>query len=337
MRSLKISAPWGLDRLEIVDAPTPEPGPGQVRVRMKAAALNYRDLVIMQGRHVRGALSEVDIIPLGDGCGIVEAVGDQVTRFSIGQRVVPMMLPRWESGPPAPWKMEKGLGMNLPGVGRDQAVFSEEALVAAPEFLTDVEAACLACAGVTAWSALFGGAPLTPGATVLLQGTGGVAMFALQFAKAAGLRVIMTSSSDEKLERARALGADHGINYAAEPAWSETARALTNGRGVDLVMEMGGAGSFEESLRAIRLNGQISVVGVLGPPSPLSTGALLASAARVRAVTVGSREMFEAMCHAVEFHRIRPVIGDVFALEDYQAAIAALQSTAHVGKVVLEF
>ncbi|WP_352000010.1 NAD(P)-dependent alcohol dehydrogenase [Sphingobium sp. SJ10-10] len=337
MRSLMVSPPWGLDNIDLVEAPTPEPGPGEVRVRMKAVSLNFRDLLIANGRHVRGALSVQPIIPFGDGCGIVDAVGDDVTRVALGDRVIPTIIPRWLAGPATPERIGAAVGMNLPGLGREYAVISQEALVKAPEFLTDAEAACLACAGLTAWNALFDGPNLLPGDVALLQGTGGVSMFALQFAKAAGFETIVTSSSDEKLERARAYGADHLINYRNDANWSAAARSLTGGRGPDFILDMGAPGTFEESLRAVRMNGFISVVGMLGAGSELNPATLLASAARVKAVAVGSRETFEAMCRAISYHRIRPVISEVLPWTEARRALESLESRLYFGKIVLEF
>ena len=338
MRAIRFAAPWGLDSIEIVDVPVPVPGPGEVRLRMTAISLNYRDLLIASGKHLRGALSAAEpVTPFGDGCGIVDAIGPGVTRFAVGDRLVPMMLPRWQSGPASAEKLGSALGMNVPGVGREYAVFGEAALAPAPASLADAEAACLACAGLTAWSALFGGQRLAPGATALLQGTGGVATFALQFAKAAGIETIVTSSSDAKLAQARAIGADHGINYRAEPAWATPARAITAGRGADLILEMGGDGTLAESLRAIRTGGQIAVVGMLGSAAPLEPAQLLASAAELRVVTIGSRDTFVEMCRAIDLHAIRPIIGQTYHWTEAREALRALQAQAQVGKIVLTF
>ncbi|MBB6125236.1 zinc-dependent alcohol dehydrogenase family protein [Sphingobium subterraneum] len=337
MRSLMISAPWGIENIRFIDVPQPVPGPGEVRLRMKAVAINYRDLLIASGRHVNGALAQQEIVPFGDGCGIVDAVGEGVTRVSVGDRVIPMLIPNWVSGPPTPETVAKALGKDFPGTGREYMVVSEENLVKAPECLTDVEAACLAIAGLTAWAALFDGPKLVPGNVVLIQGTGGVSMFALQFAKAAGLQTIITSSSDEKLERAREYGADHLINYRMEKSWSGAGRRLTGGLGPDFILDMGGEGTLEESLRAVRMNGYISVVGLVGGVgSVVNPTSMLASCAHVKGVLGVSRNTFEDMCRAISFHRIRPVISEVMPWTEVRTAMEALQSGAHFGKIVLE-
>ena len=337
MRSLTVSAPWGINNIEIIEVPDPVPGPGEVRLRMKAVAINYRDLLIANGRHVQGALEHNEIVPFGDGCGVVDAVGEGVTRVSVGDRVIPMLIPDWISGPPRPEVIGTALGKNVPGVGREYMVVNQENLVKAPECLSDNEAACLAIAGLTAWASLFDGPSLVPGDVVLIQGTGGVSMFAMQFAKAAGFQTIITSSSDEKLDRARGYGADHCINYRTDPNWSEVARRLTGGLGPDFILDMGGEGTLEESLRAIRINGYISVVGMLGAGSIVNPTTMLASCARVKGVLGVSRDAFEDMCRAISYHRIRPIVSEVMPWTEVRKAMESLQSKSHFGKIVLEF
>lgn len=338
MRVLKVSAPWGIGSIDFFDVPVPMPGPGEVRLRMKAVAINYRDLLIASGRHVRGALSHTEIIPFGDGCGIVDAVGEGVTRVSPGDRVIPMLIPGWISGPPRPEVIATALGKDVPGTGQEYMVISQEDLVKAPEFLTDAEAACLAIAGLTAWAALFDGPALVPGDVVLIQGTGGVSMFALQFAKAAGFETIVTSSSDEKLGRAQGHGADHVINYRTECSWSDAARRLTDGRGPDFILDMGGEGTLEESLKAIRMNGYISVVGLVGGGgSIVNPTSMLASCAQVKGVLGVSRDAFEDMCRAISYHRLRPIVSKVMPWTEVHKAMESLQSGSHFGKIVLEF
>ncbi len=337
MRALTVCEPWGLNNLTLVELPEPVPGPGEVRLRMKAVSLNFRDWLIANGGHVGGALSQNSIIPFGDGCGIVDALGDGVTRVSVGERVIPTIIPKWIAGAATPERVGSALGMNIPGLGQEFVVVDQEALVKAPEFLTDTEVACLACAGLTAWNALFQEPKLAPGDVAVLQGTGGVSTFALQFARAAGMETIITSSSDEKLDSARALGADHGINYRVTPRWAEAVREITGGRGADFVLDMGAEGTFEESLRAVRMNGHVAVVGMLEGGSILKPATLLASAARVSAILVGSRDMLEAMCRTVSYHRIRPVISSVLPWTEAREALHALRSSSHFGKIVLEF
>ncbi|MGH6992591.1 MAG: zinc-dependent alcohol dehydrogenase family protein, partial [Caulobacteraceae bacterium] len=271
MRALQLIDGVGLDHLAFVDLPEPRPGPGEVLIRMRAASLNYRDLLMVEGAY--GRETPLPLTPLSDGCGIVEEVGEGVARVVPGDRVAPSFFQKWLSGPATPATQQSALGLPIPGVARELAVYSEEGLSKVPEHLTDQQVATLPCAALTAWRALFEDARLAPGASALLQGTGGVSIFGLQFARAAGLETIITSSSDAKLERARALGADHLINYRAAPEWGREARRLTAGRGVDFIMEVGGAGTLTQSLRAIALGGHIAIIGVLGGASePLQIG-----------------------------------------------------------------
>lgn len=221
MRALNVAAPWGLDAIRVVEAPDPTPGPGQVLVRMKAVSLNYRDLLMVNGMYGRGSASTADVItPFSDGCGVVEAVGAGVTRFKPGDRVATLFFQNWTSGGPTLEKLMSALGFPIPGAGAELQTFSQEGLSKVPDFLTDQQVATLPCAALTAWRGVFEDARLEPGDTMVLQGTGGVSIFGLQFAHAAGYRTVITSSSDAKLERAKALGADHLVNYKTTPAWS---------------------------------------------------------------------------------------------------------------------
>src|SRR4051812_46154063 len=240
MRALAVAAPWGLDAIQVVEKPDPAPGAGQVLVRMKAVSLNYRDLLMVQGMYGRGAASSTDVItPFSDGCGVVEAVGAGVTRVKPGERVATLFFQNWVSGPPTLPGLMSALGFPIPGAGSELQTFSEQGVSKVPDFLTDQQVATLPCAALTAWRGLFEDARLQPGETVVLQGTGGVSIFGLQFAHAAGLRTVITSSSDEKLARAKALGADHLVNYRATPAWSGPVRDATGGKGADFIMEVG--------------------------------------------------------------------------------------------------
>jgi len=336
MRALKVEAPWGLDAIEIVEAPDPTPGPDEVLVRMRAVSLNYRDLLMVAGLY--GRMPAGAITPFSDGCGIVEAIGPGVTRVKPGDRVATMFFQRWISGPPTLDKLTSSLGSPLPGAGRELAVFSQEGVSKVPEFLTDQQVATLPCAALTAWRALFVDGALAPGDTVVLQGTGGVSIFGLQFAHAAGCRTLVTSSSDEKLERAKALGADHAVNYRHTPEWSGPVREATGGVGADLIVEVGGGGTIEQSIRAIRIGGHIAIVGVVaGPGSGFNPAFLIGNSATLQGLSVGSRDMFEAMCRAIELQRIQPVVDKVFAWTDAKAAFAAMQAGEHFGKIVLEF
>ena len=339
MRALNVSAPWGLDALKYVDAPDPTPGPGQVLVRMRAISLNYRDLLMVNGMYGRPAATTTDVItPFCDGCGVVEAVGEGVTRFRPGERVSTLFFQNWISGPPDLAKLSSALGFPIPGAGAELQVFSEQGLSRVPDFLTDQQVATLPCAALTAWRGLFVDARLEPGDTVVLQGTGGVSIFGLQFARAAGLRTIITSSSDEKLARARALGADHVVNYRQTPAWSKAVREVTEGRGADFIMEVGGAGTIQESMKAVKIGGHIAIIGIVaGAGEPFNPAALIGNSAKLQGLSVGSRDMFEAMCRTLELRGIEPVVDKVFPWTEAKAAFAAMAAGEHFGKIVLTF
>jgi NADPH:quinone reductase-like Zn-dependent oxidoreductase len=326
---------FGLDGLASVERPDPTPGPGEVLVRVAASCINFRDLLMVQGLY--NPKQKLPLIPNSDGAGTVAAIGAGVTRFKAGDRVCGIFMQSWLSGPPVREKLTSPLGGPFDGMLTEYRVLSQEGLVLTPPHLADEEAACLPCAGVTAWSALIEHGAIQPGETVLLQGTGGVSIFALQFAKLAGARVLITSSSDEKLERARALGADETINYKTTPDWEKRARELTGGGGVDHVVEVGGGGTFGKSLRAIRIGGTISVIGVLGGAgSDTTLLPVLMQNLRLQGIMVGSREMFEHMNAAVALNRIIPVVDRVFPFDQAPAAYARMASAAHFGKIVVK-
>jgi NADPH:quinone reductase-like Zn-dependent oxidoreductase len=339
MRALEVAAPWGLDALKVVEAPDPAPGHGEVLVRMKAVSLNYRDLLMVNGMYSRGsATAGGTITPFSDGCGVVEAVGPGVTRVAVGDRVATLFFQNWVSGRPTLEKLSSALGFPIPGAGRELAVFSQDGVSKVPEFLTDQQVATLPCAALTAWRGLFEDAWLEPGDTVVLQGTGGVSIFGLQFAHAAGYRTVITSSSDDKLARAQVLGANHLVNYRTTEDWAKAVREATHGVGADFVMEVGGAGTMQQSLRAVRIGGHIAVIGVVaGGTEGVHPGVLIGNSARLQGLSVGSREMFEAMCRAIELHRIEPVVDKVFPWTDAAAAFRAMQGGEHFGKIVLQF
>jgi NADPH:quinone reductase-like Zn-dependent oxidoreductase len=334
MKALQIGEGTGLDRLSIVERPDPVPGHGEVVVRMRAVSLNYRDLVGV----LRGSASR-PFTPFSDGCGVIEAVGPGVSRVAPGDRVSTLFFENWISGPPSSAKAASALGGGRPrGAGAERVVLHQDGVSKVPDYLSDHQVATLPCAALTAWRALFADGWLKPGDAVVLQGTGGVSIFGLQLAHAAGLRTIITSSSDEKLERAAALGTDHTINYRVTPEWSKPVREITGGRGADFVMEVGGAGTLGESLKSVRMGGHVAIIGVLtGAAPPLQIGAMIASSARLQGVSVGSRDMFEAMSRALELHRIQPVVDLVFAWTDARSAFAAMQAGEHFGKIVLDF
>lgn len=303
---------FGIDQLKLSEGDVPKPGPGQVLVKMAAASLNYRDLRVVQGLY--NPKLKRPMRPLSDGVGVVEEIGPGTERWKKGDRVAGIFMQKWMDGPVTREKWGSALGGAIQGVLAEYVVFSEDGLVSVPSSLSDEEGASLPCAAVTAWHALFEDAPAVPGQTVLLQGTGGVSVFALQFAKAAGLRAIVTSSGDEKLERARALGAAETVNYKATPDWDEAVRKLTAGAGVDQVLEVGGSDTLPKSLRSVRMGGLISVIGVLSGVEPtVAPTAILMNSVRLQGVYVGSRWMFERMNRAIDFHQIKPVVDRVFA------------------------
>ena len=326
---------FGLDGLVPVEREIPSPGPGEVRVRMEAASLNYHDLAAIMG--MANPKMPLPVVPFSDGAGTVDALGPEVTGLASGQRVSTSFFPRWQAGPPALEKMQPVTGETVDGALQQYLVAPVEALVPVPEHLSAMQAATLPCAALTAWRAVVVEGRVKAGDRVLLQGTGGVSLFALQFAKMLGAEVIITSSSDEKLERARALGADHGINYREDSDWGRTARRLAGGEGVELVVEVGGAGTLPESLRALRIGGHVSMIGVLtGVASTVPTARIMAMNATVRGITVGSREHFVAMNRAVALHGLEPVIGETFSMEEARQAVETMQAGAHFGKICLE-
>jgi len=341
MKVYRLTEAKGLDALESVQVDDAPLGARDVRVEMRAWSLNYRDLGIPSGGYPRNDKLRRDppLIPLSDGAGEVLEVGAEVERFAAGDRVATCFFQNWDDGEPGEAGMASALGGGVDGVLAERVVLRENGLLRLPAHLSLEQGACLPCAAVTAWHALTL-APLTAGDTILTLGTGGVSIFALQLAKAHGARVLITSSSDEKLERARALGADGTINYRAEPEWEARVRELSNGVGVDNVMEVGGAGTLEKSLAASRIGGTVSLIGVLTGPGAPNPSTLLALFNRItiRGIYVGSRAMFEAMNRAIAVNRIEPVIDRRFAfeeLDEIRGAYAHLQSGQHFGKVVI--
>jgi len=324
---------FGIANLTLLDEPEPEPGPGQVLVRVHAVSLNYRDLMMVKGFYnPRLALPR---IPLSDGAGEVVAIGAGVTRFAPGDRVAAIFMQNWLDGAPSAARSKGALGGDIDGMMRQYVALPEQGLVALPDYLSYEQAATLPCAAVTAWNALLA-AGTKSGDTVLIQGTGGVSIFALQFAKALGARVLGTSSSDEKLARAKTLGLDEGVNYRAEPDWASWAVEQTGGEGVDVVVEVGGAGTFSQSLKAVRIGGTVAQIGVLSQSNePVAVPLILRKQIHVHGIYVGSRVHFEAMNRALAQTRLMPVIDKVYPLEQAQAAFAAMESGSHFGKLVV--
>lgn len=319
--------------LRLGDEAEKAPGPGEVRVGIRAAALNYRDLMVVEGRYGRGAVPP-NLVPLSDCAGEVLETGAGVVRCKVGDRVAGTFFQNWIGGDIDAAGHESALGGAIDGVLAEQRIFSEQGLVTIPQHLDFMEAATLPCAALTAWNALFTHPALRPGEAVLLLGTGGVSTFAAQFAHAAGARVIITSSSDAKLERMRALGANDLVNYRSYPEWEKEVWRLTGGRGVDHVVEVGGAGTLQRSIASTRHGGAVHLIGVL-TGGKIDPSAILRRSVHVHGVFVGSRQMFEAMNRMIFFSGLRPVIDRIFPFADAPAAYQHLKSARHVGKIVI--
>jgi NADPH:quinone reductase-like Zn-dependent oxidoreductase len=333
MKALVIRNSFGLDNLVFEERPDPSPGKGQVLIRVQAASLNYRDLLIARG-HYNPKLKFPRVLG-SDAAGEVVATGEGVTRLGPGDRVCGCFMQDWPSGPFT--DCAKGaLGSDRDGVFAELVLFDERDVVPMPNTLNFEEAATLPCAALTAWNALTGD-DCGNGKTVLLQGTGGVSIFALQLAKALGAQVLITSGHDDKLARALSMGADAGTNYKTNADWDKWAREQTGGHGVDLVVDVGGAGTLERSLKAVRAGGQVALIGVLSGNGTVNPILVLMKAIRLQGVFVGSREMFEQMNRLIVVKGIKPVIDRVFPFADAQAAFRHLESGAHFGKVVLKF
>jgi NADPH:quinone reductase-like Zn-dependent oxidoreductase len=335
MRVIELQNSFGIDNLKLAERPDPRPGPGQVQLKMRAWSLNYRDLMVVKGQY--NPKLRLPLVPLSDGVGQVAAVGDGVTRVKVGDRVAGLFMQKWLDGELSDAKARSSLGGGgMDGLLAEQVVLHEDGVVHVPGHLTDEEAATLPCAALTAWHALLSEGNLKAGDVILTQGTGGVSIFALQFARLTGARVIATSSSDAKLERVRQLGASDGINYKNTTEWEEKARELTGGVGVDHVVEVGGAGTLGKSLRAVRTGGRISLIGVLtGGGGQISPLPILMKNCRVQGIYVGSRAMFEAMNRAIALHQLRPIVDRVFPFAEIAAALRHLESGAHFGKVCI--
>lgn len=332
MRVLELSAA-GVEHLQEVERPTPRPQRGEVLVRMRASTLNARDLGVISGKLPGLSWPRV---PLSDGVGEVVELGDEVRRFKKGDRVCPMFYPRWTAGAATPDVLVQALGGTVDGTASEYLLLHESALAAAPAHLSDVEAASLCCAGLTAWSAL-SAAAVGPGDTVVVQGTGGVALFALQFAKLLGAKVIATSSSDEKLASAASLGADQLINYRTQTDWAQAVLDMTEGRGARAVVDIGGGATLTDSVRALGFGGMVCVIGVLGGiNAEVSIRQLMLKLCSVRGFTVGSRQSFEAMCAAVEQHHLKPLIEQVYPRSELPTALARMAAREHVGKLGIE-
>ena len=321
----------GIEALQIVEQADPVPAAHQVLIQMHATSLNYRDLITVQN----GA-AQPGLVPNSCGAGTVIDVGEGVTRFAKGDRVVPMFFQKWLNGPPTAEGLSSALGGPIDGCLREQMALHEDGLTRIPDYMSFDEAATLPCAALTAWRGLVEEGGLIAGETVLVQGTGGVSIFALQFAKLFGAEVILTSSSDEKLARGRKLGADHTINYRQTPNWAEEARRITGGRGVDHIVEVGGANTLQQSIEAVALYGHIHLIGVLsGFSNPLNVAEMFRTNAHFHGITVGSRQMFENMLRAMTLHETHPVIDSHYGMSDAKAAFMHMEQGGHFGKIVI--
>jgi NADPH:quinone reductase-like Zn-dependent oxidoreductase len=332
MKAFEIRDTFGLDSLKLVERPEPVPGPRQVVLKMKAFSLNYRDLLVING--VGRWKPPLGRVPLSDGVGIVAATGKDVSRAQVGDRVAPIFYPKWLSGRVAAEKMGQALGgAAADGVLAEYTLFDESSLVHVPPNLSDEEAATLPCAGVTAWAATGLFRDITAGDFVAVLGTGGVAIFALQFSKFLGARIIATSSSDQKLARAKELGADAVINYKTTD-WPKAVAEWTGGLGADYVVDT--VGDLKRSIAAVRLGGAVAFVGLLmGMTAEVDLVSFMGKCARVEAVDVGSREMFEAMNKAIESHAMHPVVDRIFEFDELRAALNHLKNAQHFGKVCM--
>ncbi|MGB7134063.1 MAG: NAD(P)-dependent alcohol dehydrogenase [Acidobacteriaceae bacterium] len=324
---------FGIDNLELATLPDPNPQPGEVLVRVHAVSWNYRDLMMVQGRY--NPRMRLPRVPCSDGAGEVVAVGEGVTRVQTGDRVAAIFMQNWIDGPPDAEKIRGARGGDVDGMLAELVVLREDGLVRVPGHLSYEEAATLPCAAVTAWNALVRAGNVKAGDTVLLQGTGGVSIFALQFAKMLGARVLCASSSDAKLMRAKTLGLDAGVNYKTHADWDKWVMEQTSGRGVDLVVEVGGAGTLARSLRSVRIGGSVSQIGVLsqsheGVEIPL----LLHRQVHLCGIYVGSRADFENMNRAITQQKLKPVVDEVFSFSDPAFALHRMESAAHFGKLI---
>ena len=334
MKAFQLSETYGIEGLALrKDLEQPEPGPGEVLIQVRASSLNFRDFIIAHGRYPTGV--KPFVIPLSDGAGEVVATGQRVKAVQAGDRVTGTVFPDWISGPLTQEIFQCSLGGTVDGMLAEYVVLPERAAIPFPAHLSYEEAATLPNAGVTAWHALVEAGKIHAGQTVLLLGTGGVSLFALQFAKLHGAIVIQTSSSDEKLERARAMGADHLINYQNTPDWDKEVMKLTGGRGVDIVVEVGGANTLERSLRAVRFGGIITLIGLVSGFGQIDPLPLMLRSIRLLGIHVGSIEMFHAMNCAIAASGLRPVVARTFTFDHANYAYHYQQERDHVGKTVI--
>lgn len=333
MKIIELPA-FGLEHLRLAEMPDPQAGPGELLVRFGAASINFRDVQICTGDFAPN--EKLPLIPCSDGAGDIVAVGEGISDLAVGDRVCPLFFPEWQQGEALGRERAISSGLEAPGTLREYGIYQPRQVIKLPSYLSAEEAACLPCAGLTAWTCISTLAGIGPGDWVLAEGTGGVSILALQFAKALGAKVIVTSGSDAKLERARALGADHVINYRQQPDWGVHAHKITGGRGVDCVVEIGGEGTLPQAVAALRRGGHIGIVGYLaGIGLGLSVVHLIERNAHLHGVSVGNREGFAAMLECMATHEIRPVIDKVYPFEQAPAALTDLGRGKHFGKLVV--
>ncbi len=338
MKVMELRDEWSPDNIFLGERPDPEPGPGEVLLSMKAASLNYRDYVMCHRGYGRRS-GTLPLIPISDGAGQVIAVGEGGSRVAVGDLVCPIFGQTWFSGPLTEEDWAGLLGGPLDGVMQEKMVLAEGGVVKAPRGWSPVQAATLPCAGVVAWNAVVHQGHAKAGDVILVQGTGGVSLFALLFAKIQGAEVIATSSRDDKLERVKALGADHVVNYKDTPDWHKTARKITDGVGIDIVVEVGGAGTLEKSIQAVRPDGMVALIGVLsGATGKINLGPVVTQNIRLQGITIGARDLFEEMVRAIEFHGIEPPVDEnLFAFEAVGEAIKSIPKGRHFGKICSSF
>jgi len=334
MRAFEVRESFGIDSLAPIELPLPSPGEDEIVLKVRAVSLNYRDLLVVKGLY--NPRISLPFVPLSDAAGEVVAVGERVRRVKVGDRVAGIFMQEWLAGELTESKGKSSLGGGAKGVLAEYVVLHEDGVVKFPDHLSFEEASTLPCAGVTAWHATIENG-IRPGDDVLLLGTGGVSVFALQFCLLSGARVIITSSSDEKLQRARKLGAAHGINYRTAADWEKSVLEFTGGAGVDLVVEVGGAGTLTRSIKAVRTGGRISLIGVLtGASGEINSPPIIMKGIRLQGIYVGSRQMLEAMNRAVRSSGLHPVIDRVFAFEEVHEALKYMESGSHFGKICLK-
>ncbi len=336
MRVFQVEGTWSMENAHISSRPDRLPGPGEVRIKMKASALNYRDLIVPE-RGYGSRMKSLPLIMLSDGVGVVDSLGEGIKHLRVGDRVCPLFFQSWMGGEPNKKNLSLSLGCELDGTMAEFMVLPEEGVALAPVHLDDVEAASLPTAAVTAWRALITEGNVKPGDKVLVQGTGGVSLFALQFAKMLGAQVIIISSSDDKLSKVRAMGADETINYRSIPEWGKRVREIAGEDGVDHIVEVGGQGTLPQSLRAIRTGGTISLIGVLaGRKMDVPLGPVVTRHVRMQAITVGNREDFINMARAIAQHTLHPVIDRTFPFDEIRLALEHLSSGRHFGKITIK-